>query len=218
MRARLSVKRVAVAGLLTMAACDTGQPKVEPPPKTKSIGDLKQSAKTDMTPEELEEARRKAGFKDSDELAKENIAVMAKGEREFVKTRLAEHRELVKGLRGLLATVEKQAPKWVKAKDPKAAYDKFATTYKEDTAALTETYKKLLEGGTQIDIQAKFVGAFRAFENLNGDLGPELAADEKLGKALEDLRGQLDTIEKELEAIEADDSLKVNADYKPEEG
>src|SRR5690606_19852019 len=125
--------------------------------------------KTDMTPEELEEARRKAGFKDKDELAEENIAVMRKGEREYVKTRLAEHRALLASVRGLVDRVEKEAPKWAKAKEPAKAFEKFSKKHEEDTKALDETYKALMEGGgSQIDVQAKLVGAFRSFELLNG--------------------------------------------------
>lgn len=207
-----------VTGLLFgLSACDTGQPKVEAPPKTKNIGELKQAAKTDMTPEELEEARRKAGFKDPNELAQDNIAEMAKGEREYVKTRLKEHREFVASIRSLLDRVEKQAPKWPKAKDPKAAFDKFAESYREDTAEVSATYKKLMEGGTQIDIQAKLVGAFRSFENLNGDLAPEISAEDGLSTALTGIRTELDAIDKELEVIEKDESLKVNENYKPDE-
>lgn len=198
-----------------LSACDTGQ-EIELPPKPKSMGDLKQSTKSDMTPAELEEARRKAGFKDADELAEENIAQMKKGEREYVKTRLAEHREMLATLRDLLSRVEKQAPKWPKAKNAQAAFEKFSKGYREDTAALTKVYKKLMEGGSQIDIQAKLVGTFRAFENLNGDLGPEISAEEGLKKTLEDLRKQLDELDAELEAIEKDESLVVNENYEAE--
>lgn len=202
--------------LFGLSACDSGQPKVEPPPKTKSLSELQQSTKTDMTPEELEEARRKAGFKDKDELAEENIAVMRKGEREYVKTRLAEHRTMLDDVRGLVARVEKEAPKWAKAKDPAKAYEKFSEKYKEDTKALDETYKKLMEGGAQIDVQAKLVGAFRSFEILNGDLGPEISAEENFGTAIADLRKELDEISQELDAIEKDESLKIDETYVPE--
>ncbi len=208
---------VCAAGLtLGAPACDSGQPKVEAPPKTKSITELKQSSKTEMTPEELEEARRKAGFKDKDELAEENINVMKKGEREYIKTRLADHRELTKTMRGLLDKVEKAAPKWGKAKDPAKAYEGFAEGYKEETKALAEKHNELIKGGgSQIDVQAKLVGVFRVFENLNGDLSPELAGEEGFQTALADIRKQLDEIDGDLEAIEKDESLKV-VDTKPE--
>ena len=133
---------VCATGLVIgLCACDTGQPKVETPPPTKSITELKQSSQSELSPEELEEERRKAGFKDPDELAAENIEQMKKGEREYVKTRLEEHREMLTSLRGLVDRVEKEAPKWAKAKDPQGAFDKFSEKYKEDTAALDETYK-----------------------------------------------------------------------------
>lgn len=199
-------------------ACDSGQPKPEPPPKTKSLSELQQAAKTDMTPEELEEARRKAGFKDKDELAAENIAAMRKGEREYVKTRLDEHRKMLATARALVARVEKEAPLWAKAKDPAKAYEKFSEKYKKDTKTLDETYKGLMEGGgAQIDIQANLVGAFRSFEILNGDLGPEISAEENFSLAIAALRKELDEIEADLEAIEKDESLKINESFVPED-
>ncbi|MEX1365164.1 MAG: hypothetical protein AB1Z98_18695 [Nannocystaceae bacterium] len=199
--------------VLGLYACDSGQTKVETPPPTKSIGELKQTAKTEMSPEELEEARRKAGFRDPDELAAENIEAMKKVEREFVKTRLAEHREMMATLRGLVDRVEKEAGKWAKARNAQSAFDKFSEAYKEDTKALDEVYDGLMNNGTQIDIQAKLVGAFRAFEDLNGDLGPEIAAEEGFATALEGLRKQLDELDADLDAIEKDESLKIDETY-----
>lgn len=204
----------AAALVLGLTACDTGQAKVELEPQKAPKSNKPKKPK--MTPEELAEARRKAGFKDKDELAEENIATMRKGEREWVKTRLAEHRAVLGTIRKLLDRAEKSAPKWAKAKDAQKAFDKFSEKYKEDTKALDEDYKKLLEGGSQIDIQAKLVGMYRAFQNLNGDLGPEISAEEGFATGLADIRKQLDEIDGELEAIEKDETLKVNEDYEPE--
>ena len=208
----------AIGLMIGLAACDSSKPKEEPPPKTKNLSDLKQTTKTDMSPEELEEARRKAGFADKDQLAEENIAVMRKGEREYVKTRLAEHRAMLKTLRGLLDRLEKEAPKWPKAKDPAKAYEKFGEGYKEEVKALDEANKKLMEVATGIDVQAKLIKAFQAFQTINDDLGPELSAAEGFATSLADLRKQLDEVDKELEAIEKDETLKVDETYKPEGG
>lgn len=209
---------VCATGLLFgLLACDSGKPKEEAPPaKTKSLSELKQTTKTDMSPEELQEARRKAGFADKDQLAEENIAVMKKGEREYVKTRLAEHRAMLVTLRGLLDRVEKEAPKWPKAKDPAKAFETFNEGYKDEVKALDATNKKLMEAATGIDIQAKLIGAFRSFELVNDDLGPELSTAEGFATALADVRKQLDEIDKDLEAIEKDETLKVDETYKPE--
>ncbi|MCX4246299.1 hypothetical protein [Paraliomyxa miuraensis] len=218
MRSSDSASAMVFLGLvLGLSACDSGTPKIETPPPTKSLSDLKQSTKTDMTPEELEEARRKAGFKDKDELAEENIAVMKKGEREYVKAHLAEHRDLLKSVRGMVDKVEKEAPKWAKAKDAAKAFEKFSEKFKEETKAADESFKKLLEGGgAQIDIQAKLVGAMRNFELLSGDLGPEISAEESFTTAIADLRKELDGIDEELTAIEKDESLKVVEGDEPE--
>lgn len=205
----------AAALLLGLTACDTGQAKVELPPQQAPKSN--KPKKPEMTPEELAEARRKAGFKDKDELAEENIAVMRKGEREWVKTRLAEHRDMLGTIRKLLDRAEKDAPKWAKAKDAQKAFDKFSTQYKEDTTALGEVYDKMMEGGSQIDVQAKIVGMYRAFENFNNDLGPEISAEEGFPTALADIRKQLDELDKELETIEKDETLKVDETYEPDE-
>jgi DNA repair exonuclease SbcCD nuclease subunit len=208
----------ATALVIGLAACDSGQPKAEPPPKTKSLSELKQTTKTDMSPEELEEARRKAGFADPDQLAKENIEVMRKGEREYVKTRLAEHRALTKTLRGLVDRVEKEAPKWPKAKDPAKAFEKFAEGYKEEVKGFDAAYKKLMEAATGIDVQAKLAGVKDSFELVTSDLGPELSTAEGFAAAVAKVRADLDAIDKELEAIEKDESLKVDETYVPEGG
>lgn len=206
---------VCVAALvLGLGACDTGQAKVELEPQKAPKSN--KPKKPEMTPEELAEARRKAGFKDTNELAEENIATMKKGEREWVKTRLKEHRKMLDDIRALLERAEKEAAKWAKAKDAQKAFEKFSEKYKEDTKAVGEDYKKLMEGGSQIDIQAKLVSAYRGFENFNGDLGPEISAEEGFAKGLEDLRAELDEIAKEFDAIEKDESLKVNENYDPE--
>ncbi|MCH9687265.1 MAG: hypothetical protein K0V04_37875 [Deltaproteobacteria bacterium] len=203
-----------ITGLaLTLCACDTGQ-KVDIK-QTKTFNDLKQTPKAG--PKELEDDRRSAGFPDKKEIENENVAAMRKGEREYVKTRLAEHRAMLKGVRGLLDRVEKTSPKWPKAKDPQKTFDKFASKYREDAKALVDTHKKFLEGGgMQIDIQAKLVGVFRSFEVLNGDLGPEISAEEGLATALADLRKALDEVDAEFEVIEKDDNLRANPNYKPE--
>ena len=54
----------------------------------------------------------------------------------------------------------------------------------KDTKALGDLYKKLMEGGSQIDVQAKFVEMYRSFENINGDLGPEISAEEGFSTAV----------------------------------
>lgn len=207
----------AIGLVLGLVGCDS-KPKEEPPAKTKNLSDLKQTTKTDMSPEELEEARRKAGFADKDQLAEENIAVMRKGEREFVKTRIVEHRAMLETLRGLVDRVEKEAPKWPKAKDPAKAFEKFNEGYKKDVKALDADYKKLMESATGIDIQAKLTSAVRSFELVNDDLGPELSTAEGFATTVADLRKQLDEIDKDLETIEKDEALKVDETYVPEGG
>ncbi len=202
---------------LALCACDTGQAEVDLKP-TKKLSELKQKTPKAGS-KELVDDRTAAGFPDGKELEDENVATMRKGEREYVKTRLAEHRAMLAGVRGLLDRVEKKSPKWPKAKDPQKAFDKFATKYKEEAKALSDTHKAFIDGGgMQIDVQAKLVGVFRSFQALNGDLGPAISAEEGLATALADVRKQLDEIEAEFSVIEKDESLKVNENYKPKDG
>ena len=80
-------------------ACDGGEQKEEEPKKKpRSLSDLKQAG-PDATPEELEAARKKAGFKSAEEIAAENAAMFEKGAREYVKTRLKEYRALRRRVR-----------------------------------------------------------------------------------------------------------------------
>ncbi|MEM6990022.1 MAG: hypothetical protein AAF721_05980 [Myxococcota bacterium] len=196
---------------LSSTACDAKKDDPLVPAKTKSLSELKQDVKDTRTPEELEKARKEAGFTDPKEEAKANMAAMEKGEREFVKTRLAKYRGMTKGLRGHLDSVEKGAAAWAKAKDPQKAFDKFNETYKEDKAAFTTAYNELSENGIRGGALAATISkALRAWGDINADLGPEIGKAENFSKSLTDLRALLDDVDKDLDAIEKDETLKVN--------
>ncbi|MBL4685137.1 MAG: hypothetical protein JKY37_11150 [Nannocystaceae bacterium] len=202
-----------IASLLTLSsvACDAKKDDPLVPAKTKSIGELKQDVKEDTrTPEELEKARREAGFVDPAEEAKANIAAMEKGEREFVKSRLAKYREMTKGLRGHLDAIEKGAKAWAKAKKPQAAFDKFNKGYKEDKKEFMVAYNDLTENGIRGGaIAATLAKTLRAWGDVNNDLGPEIGKAENFDKSLTDLRALLGEVDKELDAIEKDETLKT---------
>ena len=99
--------------------------------------------KVDATPEELAEARKKAGFKSSEERAEEAKAIFEKAAREYVKTRAAEYRKFVVDLRSKVDDAEKQADKWANAKDPDKAFEKFKTKSDEESTAFEDRYMKL---------------------------------------------------------------------------
>jgi hypothetical protein len=203
------MRHLIVASILALAplvACDA--PKQEEPVQKAAKPELKQAADTKMSKEELEEARKKAGFKSFDEEAAENMAAMEKGEREFVKRRLPKYREAMKTVRGFVDEIEKQSATWPKAKDPQAAFDKFAEKYKEDMKAFMESYNELTENGIRGGALAATIGAaMRSLADLNNDLSPEIAGEASFKTALEEIRKSLDAVDKDLDAIEKDETL-----------
>ncbi|NVB38340.1 hypothetical protein G6O69_10910 [Pseudenhygromyxa sp. WMMC2535] len=179
--------------------------------KAKSGPDLHKIDNT-ASEEELAEARKAAGHPSQDEIAKENAAMFEKGAREYIKTRMSEYRDFMKEFRGHLDDIEKQAPKW---KDD-AAFEKFDKKYREKVKDFGDTYDTLtakgVEGGnTQADLGA----AFRDFEQLNSDIGPGVTDNEAFPEALKSIRERLDEVDAALDDIEQDETLEINADYKP---
>ena len=64
-----------------------------------------------MTPEELAEARRKAGFRD-DDLAAEKAHAREQGGRQYVREHLAAYRGLVRALRRCVDDIDRSARRW----------------------------------------------------------------------------------------------------------
>ncbi len=210
---RLTISVISSVLALSSVACDSKKDDPLVPAKTKSLSELKQEVKDTRTPEELEKARKEAGFTDPKEEAKANMAAMEKGEREFVKTRLEKYREMTKGLRAHLDSIEKGAAAWAKAKDPQKAFDKFNEGYKEDKKAFMTAYNELSENGIRGGALAASISkTLRAWGDINNDLGPEIGKAENFAKSLKDIRASLDEIEKDFDAIEKDETLKANAD------
>lgn len=219
---------VTLAAALTMAvntgACDSGGSGKDKildgiGPASKKLDEIP-TAKPKMTPEELKEARRKAGFKDADEIAAENAKEFEKGAREYIKTRMKEYRAFLADMRANLEDIEKQAAAWAKAKDPQKAFDKWKAKFKDAAKDLTKRYDKMtgngVEGG---NTQAELSKAFRGWEDLKADLSQDIASNERFGAALEEIRKNLDEVEKALEDIDKDENLVINKFYKEgEEG
>ncbi len=218
---------VTLAAVLAMAvstgACDggdSGKDKILEGigPASKKLDEIPKT-KPKMTPEELKEARRKAGFKDMDEIAAENAKEFEKGAREYVKTRMKEYRAFLADMRANLDDIEKQAGAWSKAKDPQKSFDKWKAKFKDDAKELTKRYDKMTgkgaEGG---NTQAVLGKAFRGWENLKADLSPDIGSNERFSTALEDIRKHLGEVEKSLEDIDKDESLVINKFYKEGEG
>lgn len=195
--------------LLGLAACEPREdPYKVPEKKTVDLHKFEQ----EMTPEELEAARKAAGHDSRDEIAAENAKMFEKGAREYVKTRLPEYRDLVAEFGGYLDEIEKQAPKW----SDQGKYDKWHAKYKKRVDDFLDGYDELtakgVEGG---NTQADLGWAVRAWEALNADLGPGVADNEQLPTAIKDIRDRLAKVSAALDDIEKDETLEVNPLYKP---
>lgn len=205
----------------SLAGCDTKPKEEEKAPSKKGVFDLKQAPPTTASKEELEEARRKAGFKSNEEVMAEARAKDQQNGKIWIKERLKDYRKLVDDVRKEVDDIEKSAPKWKDAK----AFDAWNDKYKKDVSKLMKGYDELTAKGSEgSDTQTMLGEAMRAWEDLRGDLGPEIATKEKEEKfkaALANIRKELDEFSKALDEIEKDDSLvaePAEGEPKPDEG
>ncbi len=184
-------------------------------PASKKPSEAKAAKKTTMSPEELAEARRKAGFVDPDEERAKVAKEMERGEREYVKTRLKEFRGLTKDFEDRIAELEKAAAKWAKAKDPQRPFDKFKSKFMKPARKLMKTQVKLSEnnarGGKTNEL---LIMALRTWDDLLNDLGPDLASNERYPEIIKEVREQLAKTNEYLDGIENDEDLVVNKFYK----
>ena len=205
----------------SLAGCDTKPKEEEKAPSKKGVFDLKQAPPTTASKEELEEARRKAGFKSNEEVMAEARAKDQKNGKIWIKERLKDYRKLVDDVKKEVDDIEKSASKWKDAK----AFDAWNDKYKKDVSKLMKGYDELTAKGTEgSDTQTMLAEAMRAWEDLRGDLGPEIATKEKeeaFKAALANIRKELDEFSKALDEIEKDDSLvpePAEGEAKPDEG
>jgi hypothetical protein len=206
----------AVLALSTATACDSsdgGEPEVDERFKVekKFVPLSEREVKVDQSPEELAELRKKSGFKTQEEIAAENAKMFEKGAREHVKTKLEGYREVVATLTSNLDEIDKESKKWLKAKDPAKAHEKWAKKKEKANKELEKLYMdisgNMSEGG---DTTAKLGKAYRGYTELFGNLGGKVAENERFPPAVEDIRKDLETVVGLLDDIEKDDTLVVN--------
>ncbi len=217
---RLRARYSFVVVVLGLACGGSGENPYQVKKETKKLSDLKQ-ASTALSPEEAEQKRKELGIKTNEEIAAENAAMFEKGAREYVKTRGPEYHEFIKEMREHLDALEKEAPGWADAKDPQAAFDKFFEGHQEWSKEFKKRYDKLTGNGAEGgNTQAAFGKAFRAWEEVEGGLGPQIGKNEQFATMLGDIRKGLDETVKLVEEIEKDESLKVDETYekKPAKG
>lgn len=200
-----------------LTGCGGGEPKKsiadQIGPATKNVTDVKADAK--VSEEELQRRRKEAGFVSKEEadakIAAENAAQFEKGDREYVKARLADYRKLTAETRKYLDDIEKDAPKWAAAKDPQKAFDKAAEGLKKRGKDQLKSLDTLSEKGTKGgNTQATLNKAYRPLEELNGALAPDLSANPKFAETLKTIRDALDEADKAFADIEKDESLIVS--------
>ena len=194
-----------------LIGCDSGKEPDLGIPQTKSVSDLKQEKKSKLSPEELAEERRKAGFKTQEEQIEEAKQAYDQMEKGYVKGRLPAYRELVASLRKELDAVEKAAAGFAKAKDPQAAHTKFDEKYKDTKKKLIERYDELTEKGSRGgNFQVELDKAVRGWEGLVRELNAEVAADEGFPAAITEIRNQIEAVEAELGEIAKDDTIEAD--------
>jgi colicin import membrane protein len=201
---------VVVAG----AACDQTKPEEKAPAKTKNLADLKQGD-SGKSKEELEKARKEAGWKSNDDMLAEAKEKYERDSKVYIKGKLKDYRKLLEDIRKQLDAVEKAAPKWAEAKDPAKAMEGFTTKAKKDNKEILDRYNEITNKGTEGGNTQVILGeAVRAWEDLNGDLAADISKNAAFATTLGDIRKKLDEVTKALDEIEKDETLVAE----PEEG
>jgi hypothetical protein len=184
--------------------CDNTRTEEKKADKGKTAFDLKQGAPK-QSQEELEAARKKAGFKSNEEVMEEAKAKYERDSKIYIKERLKDYRKLLDDVRKKLDEIEKAAPKWA---DKAAAFESWNDKYKKDVSKIIKGYDELTAKGSEGGNTQSILGtAVQAWEDLGRDLGPDISKQEAFATTLAGIRTQLDAVAKELDAIEKDDTL-----------
>ncbi len=160
-----------------------------------------------MTPEELTETRRKAGFRD-DDLAGEKAQAREQGGRQYVRQHLAAYRGLVRALRHSVDDIDRSARRWASSRDPQRAYRRWREARGRVFANIMQRYRELRREGVDAgSTQALVERIYRAWEDVHNDLGGDAADQGRFGAVIVELRDSLDAAELALDEIEHDDDL-----------
>ncbi len=200
----------------TLLACDSGEKKsiadqIGPP--TKNINEIKGE---EVSKEELEERRKKLGFRSKADIQAEEAAKIAvemeKGEREYIKSRAKDYKKLNDDTKKFVDDLEKESAKWAAAKDPDKAFEKAGKGFQDRMKDLIKEIDRLSERSTKGgNTQAIYNKLFRPLdEAVKGSLGPQISADAAFTELLKTTRTELDNVVKAVEEIEKDETLEVN--------
>ncbi|HEY8380350.1 MAG TPA: hypothetical protein VIK91_27890 [Nannocystis sp.] len=197
--------RKVAAVTLVLGACGEPEagPQERPVPAPRPV-----AVAVAMTPDELAETRRKAGFQDGAALAAERAEARERVARAYVRTRLVEYRAAVKAMRADVAEIERATRRWLKADSPQRAYERWRGQSRRRAERVSAVSEPLI--GDEVDggeAQRLLVAAHRRWKELREDLGGEVAANARFSALLVDLRAALDDVARVLDDIEHDDEL-----------
>jgi len=187
---------------LILVACACGE---SAPPTAPARPRNEPPVAAPMTPAELAEARRKAGFKD-DDLAADKAQAREQGGRQYVREHLAGYRGLVRALRRSVDDIDRSAQHWARASDPQRAYRRWRESRNRVVEDLARRYRELRREGVDAgSTQALVERIYRQWEDLKDDLGGDVAGERRFAALLTELRASLDEAELALDGIERDD-------------
>ena len=161
-----------------------------------------------MTPGELAEARRKAGFRD-DDLAAEKAHAREQGGRQYVRQHLTAYRGLVRALRRSVDDIDRSARRWANSRDPQRSYRRWREARGRMFADLNKRYREVRREGVDAgSTQALIERIYGAWEDVHNDLGGDAAEQERFAAVIRELRDSLDAAELALDQIEHDEDLE----------
>jgi hypothetical protein len=190
-----------LALILVACACEASPPTTPARPRNEP------PEAAPMTPAELADARRKAGFKD-DDLAADKAQAREQGGRQYVREHLAAYRGLVRALRRSVDDIDRSAQHWARASDPQRAYRRWRDSRTRVVEDLARRYRELRREGVDAgSTQTLVERIYRQWEDLKDDLGGDVAGERRFAALLDELRASLDEAELALDGIERDDEM-----------
>jgi len=201
------VRRTIAAFAVLIGACRESAP--EEPRTIADVPAVARPTPAPMTPDELAETRRKAGFLDGAALAEERAAAREGAARAYVRTRLRDYRDTAKLLRRSVDEIEAGARRWARAKEPQHAYERWRSGSRRRAEAVSAAYQGLSEpavdGGMTLVLVAQ---AYRSWQDLKEDLSGDVGGDPRFIGHVGEVRAALDAVDEALDEIERDEELQ----------
>ncbi len=201
------MRRTLAAFAVLIGACRESAPD-DPRPRVDTPA-VARPAPAPMTPDELAETRRKAGFLDGAALAEERAVAREGAARAYVRTRLADYRDAAKLLRRSVDEIEAGARRWARAREPQRTYERWRSGFRRRAEAVSASYQRVsdsgVDGGKTLALVAQ---AYRSWQDLKEDLSGDVGGDPRFVGHVGELRASLDAIDEALDEIERDEELQ----------